>query len=133
MEIKSVLPAQRLAGFFSILLSAIVMVLGFSWWVGDNPTLTNGYLGTFNSCTIHATLMLFSVCFCLSSAVQSYNVVEPLAGHFAAKISHACWHTVAVAIIIAALVEIVKFHDYNKVNYYLLDSTIPDSDSPTPP
>ena len=104
--------SQKVAGILSMILSAIVMVLGF-WWGSHNNSGKSGWLGGFNDCTLHAVLMLFGMCFAYTQAITSYRVYHYF-GHTFAKIIHGFWHTVCIAMVATALYYIIKFHNDQK-------------------
>jgi Eukaryotic cytochrome b561 len=115
-------PSQKIAGGISMALSFVAMVLGFMWGRHSFPTdssgnvTPNGWLGGMGTdfphwkCTVHAVLMIFAMCFCYSHALVSYRVYHFL-GHTAAKVIHGCWHVLTFAIMMAAIVLIIQFHN----------------------
>jgi len=106
---------QEVAALASMLLSTLVMVLGWAWWNQPNPGGNQGWLGNLpgNKCSVHALLMLTAVCFGFTQAAMSFRFFEGWVGvsHFWAKLLHGSWHVFALGLIIAALVEIVQWHD----------------------
>ena len=109
-------PAQKIAGGLSMALSSIAMIVGFYWGSQENPLseiglpIPSGWLGGYNKCTLHACLMIFAMCFAYTQALTSYRVYNFL-GHTAAKAIHGLWHLITAAIMLAALILIVQFHN----------------------
>ena len=97
--------AQRLAGLLSMALSLVIMILGF-WWgsKSDGPQNDFGWMGGYsNKDAIHASLMLFAVCWAYTNAAVSFRVFEGFEGisHVVVTAVHAAWHVLTIVVIIA--------------------------------
>jgi len=100
----------------SYALSISACVLAF-WWGSVAKENENGFLGGFNTCTLHAVLMIFAFCFSQTQAVLAYRINHSVLSHLTCKILHGLWHGVVVGVTVAALVYIVDFHNEKKFDH----------------
>jgi len=94
-----------------MVLSVVILLLTFAWWAPHAKVNQDGWLGGYNFCTLHASLMIAAFAFAFVNAAQSFRFLEGFGvEHNVTKIVHACWHTLAVGLAIAALYFINQFH-----------------------
>ena len=103
-------PSQKVAGVSAMVISFIILVLGWFWGDHDNNQ-HSGFLGGFNKCTIHACVMITGMCFSYTQAVTCFRVFGDYFGHDIAKRLHIMWHSIVIGSIITGLCYIINFHN----------------------